>query len=162
MSVTHPLWHLALRPVAPLASLDPASGSRTGGAARRAGGRGTRRGKGDAESAGLVLVYEACQGVLPHMVVRSTEPCPPEKPNRVRHAASPSRTSCLRGHVPLAPCDPASAARSDAASDPASGSRTGGAVRRCGEGRYGERWARVARGPFELPPLDRTLHDRYR
>ncbi len=53
-SVTQLVWRSASRPVRPVAPLDPASGSRTGGALRRMGG-----------SAGLVLVYEAFQGGCP-------------------------------------------------------------------------------------------------
>ena len=101
-----------------------------GPAVRRGGwGRGLRM-----ESAGLVFGYEAFQ-VFPHMAVRPTEPCSPEKLSRVRHTAGPSRMSCLRELALRCPVAPG---------DPASGSRTGGAVRRRGgRGRDGERWARA-------------------
>ncbi len=65
-------------------------------------------------------------GVLP-CGVRSTELCPPEKLKRVSHTTGPLRISCAtHARVPPAPCDPAS------------GSRTGGALRR---GRGGSRRA---------------------
>ena len=112
-----------------------------------------RVGGGAAESAGLVLADEAFQGGCP-IWCATPELCPPEKLSRVSHTAGPSRISCdshapvpslrsIRPAVPPAPIDPASGSRTGGAlrrlGDPASGSRTGGALRRLGERASGSR-----------------------
>ncbi len=120
-SITHHVWHStpAIR------SSRPSRRSARSGR-RIADRRCVAAGGGAGESAGLVLADEASQGGCSPYGVRSTELCPPEKLNRVAHTAGvtthPVCTTRPTPRVPLAPCDPAS------------GSRTGGALRGGGEG----------------------------
>ena len=79
---------------------------------------------------GFVLADEAFQGSCPHMVVRPTALCQPEKLNGCCHTAGlTTHPVSQRDPAPLAPLDPAS------------GSRTGGALR----GGAGERWRALGR-----------------
>ena len=72
---------------------------------------------------GFVLADEAFQGSCPHMVVRPTALCQPEKLNGCCHTAGlTTHPVSQRDPAPLAPLDPAS------------GSRTGGALRGGGWG----------------------------
>ena len=87
-------------------------------------------GKGTWRVLGPCLHTRLFRDAAPYGVL-STEPCSPEKLNPVPHTAGliTSRVAS-HAHVPLAPCDPAS------------GSRTGGALRRrAGEGGAGGHWA---------------------
>jgi hypothetical protein len=84
----------------PVVPLDPACGSRTGGAPRRLGGRGRGERWAGARIGGV-------SGVLPHMVCDPRSCAYPEKPNGDCHTPGLSLVSRgTRSVRPVAPCDP--------------------------------------------------------